>query len=157
MESQEITKVEQSGPIARNDETKELLSQDGLIGLVREILSDLDTVKKEALDAFYMFKDLLANEGEGSAATKEQMAAMLQVYLSSEDTKLKLLDIAIKSKRPVKGSSPGTNINIMSGLSRREMLEEIDQVMGTKRADIEVVDGETIIETGKSEPTTGES
>ena len=122
---------------ATAEDRKELVSHDQMVTMVKDALSDLDLVKKEALEAFYIFKDLLTNEGEGSSATKEQMGTMLQIYLGTVDTRLKTVDLMLKSKKTTgpKAAGPAAagapNINILGGMSRREVIEEIERIMET--------------------------
>lgn len=128
----EIEQKSTKNEIAEVEDSNELLPQQGLKDQVQEILSDLDIVKKEALDGFYLFKDLLANEGEGSAATKEQMSSMLNLYLSTIDTRLKAVSTLVKAQKeskPQGTAQASTNINIMGGLNRRDMIKEIEKIM----------------------------
>lgn len=132
MPPNEMTPVPENPVVPGGEERRDLVTHDEMVSMVRETLSDLDVVKKEALSSFYLFKDLLTNEGEGSSATKEQMASMLQIYLNTAETRIKTLDILIRSKKVPSGKTvtPGqTNINIMGGLTRREILEEIEKVV----------------------------
>ena len=142
-----------SGDLVKKDKAEvdkvepiELMAVSEMGQLVHEILAEVEETRKEALEVYTIFRDLLANEGEGSAATKEQIATLLQVALEAEDKKLKVLDMCLKAQKQMAASAAkgvnNTQNNYFNMGSRREMIKAIESVIDIDSGEVKVMDDE---------------
>lgn len=146
-----IINIDQKNEIQNNNnfEVDEILTNNELQNQLKTIIDECDEHRKEALDAYYEFRNLLANSGdfESSAAVKEQISTLLQTAQGCVDSKIKIFDQILKTKLKNKLNKDKQNNeskNFGFTANRRDLLQmmkETDKELNI--IDIEDIDNES--------------
>ena len=120
----------------------DIFSNDDMKNMLRNIIKECDDNRKEALDSYYIFKDMILNSGDfdSSSSTKEQLAILLQTAQSSSDSKIKLFESVLRAKikqQEERDKSKSKQSGIFGGLDRRSLLKALDETKDFLELDIE--------------------
>lgn len=107
----------------------EIVSNETMQDVFNTILKSCDEQRAEAMDMYYIFKDMVINSGEfeSSGTTKEQLAQLLNTAQQANEAKIRIFNsiLAMKTKKDVYIQKNITNNNITVG-NRRELIEAIE-------------------------------
>lgn len=119
----------------------ELVSDDMMLGIYGEILSNIRKDREEVDDILTNFVDMVINEGDASNSSKEALVSLVKIKTDSSDKMSKIADLMTRIKLREKNTMPDwqkakqNTINIYegSGQTKRSLLEEIEKAKGKSK------------------------
>lgn len=107
----------------------EIVSDDKLVGLCDEILNDVAVQYTNVEELSNDFKNMVINEGDASASSKEALINLekLKAELLDRKTRIAELFTKLKLSRPVKVVATQNNtMNLVEG-NRRDLLKQLQE------------------------------
>lgn len=113
-------------------DVSEIVSNDYMKEFLETMVKEFDMNKQEAMDMFYIFKDMIINSGDfdSSGSVKEQVALLLKVAQDAISNKVKLFDTLLRSKMKnqiIRTDTLNQQNNLYIG-NRRDLLKEMSRV-----------------------------
>ena len=75
----------------------DIVKPEEIIIINNEILKDIRDDQEELADVIKMFKEMVINEGDATAASKEALVNLLKIKSETADKKTKVLDIMLRA------------------------------------------------------------
>jgi len=130
-ESREIEKTDRNIMTETGDITN-IVNNDQLKTILDNVLKKFDENADEAMDMYYIFKDMIANSGDfdSSQAVKEQVSNLLKVAQDANAQKLRVFETIFKSKTKsqiIEKAEINQNNNYF-GMDRRSLLKAIEEM-----------------------------
>lgn len=125
VESKNNDLIESEHEIASNNEIKEI---------VHKAYEELEENRQECLDMYFIFKDMIVNSGDfdSSGVVKEQVVQLLKTAQDASNSKtkiaLELLKNKVKAQTTIQNSEINQNNFHIQGMTRRSMIEAIEQI-----------------------------
>lgn len=115
-----------------------LVSDEALLGVYSEIMTDIREDRKKVDELLDNFVDMVINEGDSTNSSKEALVSLAKLRTDSADKMVKIADLMTRIKlkesntwKPYmgKGGNQGTNLTIIdqSGMTKREILDSINK------------------------------
>lgn len=121
-----VLKQEESNDISN------IISNEEMKNLMQVLFSEFDTQRKEAMDAYYIFKDMVINSGDfdSSQATKEALTALLKNAQDASNAKMRMFDSIMKSKIKQQSIQHAeiNQSNVFIDMDRRSLLKELEKM-----------------------------
>lgn len=125
-------------PAQQTDEPN-LIEDDVLLGIYGEIVDNIRTDRKEIDSILNNFVNMVINEGDATAASKEALVNLIKIKSDAADKMAKIADLMTRIKLKEKDTFPRylaakqeNTINI-SGGSKRELLKRIEKMQKLKK------------------------
>ena len=121
-----------------NKEELSIISDENLLGVYGEIMSNLRDDRNQVADLVNTFSNMVVNDGDSSTSSKEALVNLLKTKIEASDKMSKIADLMtrIKLKQPDtfqpwmnKNKESGNTINIYdsSGVNRKALMEKIQK------------------------------
>lgn len=121
-----------------NKEELSIISDENLLGVYDEIMSNLRDDRNQVADLVNTFSNMVVNDGDSSTSSKEALVNLLKTKIETSDKMSKIADLMtrIKLKQPDtfqpwmnKNKESGNTINIYdsSGVNRKALMEKIQK------------------------------
>ena len=109
-----------------------IVSNDEMKNLMQMLISEFDMQRQEAMDAYYIFKNMVVNSGDfdSSQATKEALTALLKNAQDASNAKMKIFESILKTKlkqQNIEYSNIKQN-NVFMNIDRRLLLKEFEKM-----------------------------
>ena len=96
------------------------------------MFKDCDSHKEEAMDAYFIIKDMVTNGGdfESSQSAKEQLAQLLKVANEANDSKIRLFETMVRTKlrtQPQQVNQKFEQNNFFGG-DRRTLIKAVEEL-----------------------------
>ena len=141
-----LAKSEENLPAMPPGNHLDLISDESLLGVYEEIISNLRQDRVQTSELLDEFTEMVINGGDASNASKEALVNLVRHKLDTADKMAKVAELMtrIKLKQPYgeskgylnnKGQSAGSNtINIydQGGLNKRSLLDTIEKAQKKK-------------------------
>lgn len=85
---------------------EELVKSEHILGYVSEIFSDIRENRTEIDEALRSFTDMVMNDGDATAASKEALVNLHRLKSETTDQKTKMLDLLLKAFLKERDTSP---------------------------------------------------
>lgn len=115
--------------------TTNLISDESLLGMFSEIMSDIRDDKKQIGNLLDNFVEMVINEGDSTTSSKEAMVSLAKLKSDQSDKAIKIADLMTRIKlkeantwKPYMGNkNQGTNLTIIdqTGMTKKEILDSI--------------------------------
>jgi hypothetical protein len=121
-----------------NKEELSIISDENLLGVYGEIMSNLRDDRNQVADLVNTFSNMVVNDGDSSTSSKEALVNLIKTKIEASDKMSKIADLMtrIKLKQPDtfqpwmnKNKESGNTINIYdsSGVNRKALMEKIQK------------------------------
>ena len=143
--SGDLTKPDENLPTLAPGNHLDLISDENLLGVYEEIISNLRQDRQQASELLDEFSEMVINGGDASNASKEALVNLVRHKIDTADKMAKVAELMtrIKLKQPYgeskgylnKGQTSGSNtINIydQGGLNKRALLDTIEKAQKKK-------------------------
>jgi hypothetical protein len=115
-----------------------IISDESLLGVYDEIMSNLRSDRNQVADLVNTFSNMVVNDGDSSTSSKEALVNLIKTKIEASDKMSKIADLMtrIKLKQPDtfqpwmnKNKENGSTINIYdaSGINRKSLMEKIQK------------------------------
>jgi len=110
-----------------------IISNDQLQEILSELMEDFKVNKDEAMDMYFIFKDMITNSGDfdSSGVVKEQVAQLLKVAQEASSSKMRLFESIFRSKfkaETINAQTVNQQNNLYVGENRRDLLKMIEEM-----------------------------
>lgn len=128
----------------QNSDIANIMSNEDMKELMHNLLGEFDGQRSEAMDAYYIFKDMVVNSGDfdSSQATKEALTNLLKNAQDASNSKMRIFDSLMKSKmkqQTIEHAEIKQN-NIFMNTDRRSLLKELERMKDEEGAFTETID-----------------
>jgi len=130
-------------PAETKDEPAEeaaLISDEALLGVYGEVLTNLREDRLEVDQILSNFVDMVINEGDSTTSSKEALVNLLRMKMDSADKMAKIADLMTRVKVKERDTFPrylaanqNNTINIGDNGQKRALLEAINKVQKNKK------------------------
>lgn len=102
-----IPKMNMDVPVTKeSEEEKNLISDEMLLGLYDEALTNIRKDREEASELMSKFADMAFNDGDGSTSTKEAVVNLFKMKTDLSDKIAKIADLATRVKLKERDTFP---------------------------------------------------
>ena len=127
----------------QNDDIANIISNEDMKDLMRNLLGEFDSSREESLDMYYVFKNMITNSGDfdSSPVVKEQASALLRNAQDASNAKMRIFDTLIKSKmkQQITEHAEIKQNNIFMNTDRRTLLKELERMKNEEGAFTETI------------------
>lgn len=115
-----------------------LISDEMLLGIYSEILDTIRQDRVETTDILNNFCEMVLNEGDGSAASKDAIVQLVKTKMDAADKMAKVAELMTRVKMRDRESKfittpGGTVVNIGDGGTKKELLRRLNSAQKTRK------------------------
>ncbi len=125
---------------AQMPEETNLITDDALLGIYAEILSNLREDREEITGLTSNFVEMVINEGDSTSSSKEALVNLVKIKTDLNEKMAKVADLMTRVKlkdrdtfKPYMRTEQNNTINIGDGAAKRELLRSIENAQKKKK------------------------
>jgi len=116
-----------------------IISDDAILGVYSEIMTNLKEDRDEVSELVKTFSNMVVNEGDSSSSSKEALVNLLKTKIEASEKMTRIADLMTRIKLKEQNTFPpylnkgkdktGNTINIYdsSGINRKSLMEKIQK------------------------------